>query len=586
MKTYARIAFRVAAGAYVLGAGALVIHEWRFGLDAENRLLAQIRDTNRERDPAVTVAAIEKLKASFPERGQLEEARAVFNGRLLDTDRSKAEANLRKLVAIPGDTGVKAQFALAMALIDSSRPASEQADGIVLLRQAAEAGEGRAQTAYANLLVEGTRVPRDLKLARDYYIDAAKKVPEAALSLAQLYGGESLPSPNSRSREDLARHAVELLKEDSDSGNLTSTLKLADILSGADEQVADLIPFDIAEAEKRYALAADAGSGIAVVKLALLLRDKISTPEARERASGLLRKAADSGSGEALLELGKGYRDGLYGNPDPVEAFNFYRRASEAGLTGGMVLLGKAYMAGEGVAVDTKVGMDWVRRAADGGNPAAKVELGVIHHRGILVPRDDKAAFDWYLAGAKAGNGSGMAAVARAKIAQHRNAPGNGFLTRTLRDLEAHMQDMAGGQLQGVIRQPAAREFQHRHELGALGRPQALDLAQVLVAGMQQPGDAAHVGGVAIRPADPGAGGAQRLTQQALGGGEILGRHRPDRRLVQFAYRVGGLRVRHAHDEIRPGPRRRPKSGDRRRRTAPCRASRTTGTAPAARPPA
>ena len=414
MKTHVRTAFRVVAATYVLGAGALVVHEWRYGIDAEKRLLTQLRDTNRERDPAVTLAAVEKLKSTFPERGQLEEARAILSARLVDTDRAKAEATLRTLVSVPGDTGIKAQFVLATSLLDVSRTPAEQADGLFLLQQAAAAGEGRAEAAYANLLVEGTRVPRNMKLARDYYIDSAKKVPEAALALAQLYGGESLPSPNSRAREDLARHAVELLKEDSDSGNLTSTLKLADILSGADDQVSDLIAVDIAAAEKRYAMAADAGSGIAVVKLALLLRDKFSTPEARERASSLLRKAADGGSGEALLELGKGYRDGLYGNPDPVEAIKFYRRAAEGGLTGGMVLLGKAYMAGDGVEADPKIGLEWVRRAADGGNGAAKVELGVLHHKGILVPQDDKLAFDSFLAGAKIGNGSGMAAVSRA----------------------------------------------------------------------------------------------------------------------------------------------------------------------------
>lgn len=414
MKPQLRTAFRIAVAAYVLGAGALVVHEWRYGLDAEDRLLTRLRDTNRERSPAVTLAALDDLKASFPERGQLEEARAVLSDRLVDKDRAKAEATLRTLLDVPGNTGMKAQFALATALLDSSRTPAEQAEGLALLKQSADAGEGRAQTAYAALLVEGRLLPRNLKLARDYYVEAARKVPDAALALAQLYGGESLPSPNIRAREDMARRAIDLFKQDSDSGNLTSTLQLADILSGADDQIADLIPVDLAEAEKRYALAAESGSGIAVVKLALLLRDKIATPEARDRASALLRKAADSGSGEALLELGKGYRDGLYGEPDLIEAVNFYRRAAESGLSGGMVLLGKAYMYGQGVAIDTKTGLDWVRRAADAGNPAAKVELGVLHHKGLLVPQDDKLAYEWYLAGAKAGNASGMAAVSRA----------------------------------------------------------------------------------------------------------------------------------------------------------------------------
>lgn len=414
MKAHVRTAFRLAVGAYVVAAGAVVAHEWRYGIDAETRMLTELRDSNRERNPEVTREALERLKARFPERGNLESARAVLSDRLTDKDRVKAEATLRSLVNVPGNTGMKAQYVLGLALLDSSRSAVEQAEGLALVKQAAEAGEGRAQTTYASLLAEGTRGPRDLKLARDYYVQAAKKVPEAALALAQLYGGESLPAPNIRSREDLARRALDLLKQDSDSGNLTSTLQLADILSGADSQVADLIPVDVAEAEKRYALAADAGSGIAVVKLALLLRDKVATEDARARASVLLRKAADSGSGEALLELGKGYRDGLYGEPDPIEAVNFYRRAAESGLSGGMVLLGKAYMYGQGVAVDTKLGLDWVRRAADAGNPAAKVELGVLHHKGVMVPQDDKQAYDWYIAGAKAGNPSGMAAVSRA----------------------------------------------------------------------------------------------------------------------------------------------------------------------------
>jgi hypothetical protein len=50
----------------------------------------------------------------------------------------------------------------------------------------------------------------------------------------------------------------------------------------------------------------------------------------------------------------------------------------------------------------------------------------------------------------------------------------------------------------------AARQLQHRHQLGALGRAQALDAVQVFGAGVQQAGDAAKTiagGAASIRAA-------------------------------------------------------------------------------------
>lgn len=414
MNSGLKFMLRTACAAYAIAAALLLRQEALHGVAAEAAALAELRQARYGgQEPDIRRALARLMKVSVA-RGTLEEARALLAGKLAAPDPAHARKLLETVAELPGKVGRKAQFELAELWLGAEPRGDQQAAGLALLRRSADAGEKRAQTLLAALLGAGVRLPRDLRQAQRYYIQAAKSRPEAALALAHLYATQSLPAPNSRARQDLLRQALALFYKNAAAGDQSAMLQLGEIYAGGAEDMGELVPPDLAQATHWYREAIRSGSDLALVKLALLLRDRDGTPDARAQAGALLEQAADGGSGQALLELGRGYRDGVFGPPDPVKALAAFRRTAEQGLSGGMLELANAYLTGAGVVRDLSAGLDWLRRAAAAGSPGAKFEIGMAYRQGRGVARDSAEAYRWFQRAALGGSGSGMAAVSRA----------------------------------------------------------------------------------------------------------------------------------------------------------------------------
>ncbi len=128
---------------------------------------------------------------------------------------------------------------------------------------------------------------------------------------------------------------------------------------------------DLAEADRLYELAANAGSAHAKCNLATL---PSRTPE---QQLALTREAAELGHLRAMTNLGSMYEAGVVVEKDLGAALEWWRKAAAADFAIGQFNVGIALRDGLGTAVDRAESVAWLTKAADQGYGLARYNLAV-----------------------------------------------------------------------------------------------------------------------------------------------------------------------------------------------------------------
>lgn len=243
---------------------------------------------------------------------------------------------------------------------------SRIAEGLPLLRQAAEAGDGLSQNAlgmaYANGLF-GLEVDMDKAIA--LYEDAmdhevAGPVARLNWALTQFYVGD-------------AKLAVARLEEIHASGS-------------------ELAPATAATLATAYAF----GEGVA---------------EDLPRAGALYLEAVqyDPSDSQSHYMLGRGYEAGFFDGGSPALALEHYLAAAELGDPRAAWKIGMAHLQGaRGFDGGSAEAYAWVRRSAEGGWIDGMISTAVMLATGDGVARDPIAAAAWYTKAATRGSAHAM----------------------------------------------------------------------------------------------------------------------------------------------------------------------------------
>ena len=288
---------------------------------------------------------------------------------------------------------VRAQHELGSYLVEKGG----FAEGYGWLRRAAEAGDPRAIFDLGALTLNGYGVPaRDPALAQQYYLRAGAKGFAGGYRMAAeiaLAGGAGRPDREA---------ALRWLRQAAEAGDVEAQVRLAGLLSGPARTAQEM-----AEPLAWLRRAADAGHALAAEQLGMLTLAGLGTPRDPAAARQWLEKAARGGRVPAALTLARVLRDmpelrdpttarlwlaeaarvgnlearvALYEQllPEGAEAaaaaLPGLRAAAEAGHARAALRLAQAYEAGRGVAVDAAQAQFWRARALAGGEALALAE--------------------------------------------------------------------------------------------------------------------------------------------------------------------------------------------------------------------
>ncbi len=155
---------------------------------------------------------------------------------------------------------------------------------------------------------------------------------------------------------------------------------------------------------KAYESAAQSGSTLAMVSLAILRLTSDEVPRNPEEALRLLKAAAEAGEALAMTNLGSIHGSGTGVSVDIKEARRWYGMAAEAGDPEAMYQLGLLDRDGDGAAPDDQRAKQWFEKAAAKRHPDAMLELGQFAEAGRAGPKDLVAAKHFYEMAAALGN--------------------------------------------------------------------------------------------------------------------------------------------------------------------------------------
>lgn len=389
----------------------------------------------------------------------------------------------------------------------NARAASDPAEAIRLLQQAAESGHRDAAFHLGLALQLGTGVEANYREAARWYGQAYERGSVAAfVNLLKL----------ERFEDDWTAEAnvdVSWLRPRAEAGDVVAQFVMGICcglgVAGATE--------DAAEAVRWYRLAADQGFAPAQCNLADKLEHGTGVAQDLREAARLYRAAADAGVAAASFALGEMLRDGRGVRRSETEAAESLRKALEAGYADARPALralacsawqrGQALAARirEGQAADTlppaeeiyeiasEVDNDRVEGGAELafalylqagrlGHSESQLQVGFHYLRGIGVQQDATSALAWYLKSAEQGNvnafsdlgrmyeeGDGVVADAAQSQAWYRKAAGQGDILAREK-LGQPLGEMINFRL-GIALQPAVPEGEpvpEEHEYGEL----------------------------------------------------------------------------------------------------------------------
>ncbi len=165
---------------------------------------------------------------------------------------------------------------------------------------------------------------------------------------------------------------------------------------------------DVAEANRWYRKAAEAGGAFAMNNLAYNLQRGNGGVKDLAEANRWYRKSAEAGNSIAMLNFGLNLENGLGVPKDLAEANRWYRTGAEAGYAAAMTALANNLQNGIGITKDAAEANRWFRKSAEAGNTAAMNNLAFNLQRGEGITKDAAEANRWYLKAAEAGEADAM----------------------------------------------------------------------------------------------------------------------------------------------------------------------------------
>jgi TPR repeat protein len=219
-----------------------------------------------------------------------------------------------------------------------------------LAQKAAKNGDPQANTLIGRIYEEGYGVPKDEKLAAQWYAKGAELGDvEAVFALGVL-----------------AAQGRGLTKDD-------------------------------AAAARYFDAAAAKGHTLAAYNLALMFLKGSGKPENPYRAFVLMRYAAENGVVAAQYDLGTLYTTGTGTDPNAFEAAKWIGKAAIAGNLDATVEYAVLLFKGHGVPPDQKRGAALFRTAAEKGVPVAQNRLARCYSHGAGVQKNLDEAAKWHL---------------------------------------------------------------------------------------------------------------------------------------------------------------------------------------------
>jgi uncharacterized protein len=327
---------------------------------------------------------------------------------------------------------VSAQVEIARMLDEGLGGSADRDGAYTWLVQAADTGDGWAQLALAEFLLNRRPTNENIAWALKLYGWAASAgIREAYEALATIYKEGKLAH-----RDEVL--ATSFLRKSAEAGNIWSMLDYADrVYQGkgaprdleiveqwlrkaglSETPAADFAlgqfladnpdhALNPAEANQWLRRAADAGVEWAMVRLGnrLTADDAVADRDLND-AVKYFRSAAALGNGDAILWLAEAY-DGKYpGLLDKAEALHWYLEAVGDTKDPNWIfrVLAERYENGIGAEVDLRLAAQWYSKAADAGDDEAQFWLGNAFSIGTGVEKDAAKATSWYLRAATIGN--------------------------------------------------------------------------------------------------------------------------------------------------------------------------------------
>lgn len=265
----------------------------------------------------------------------------------------------------------------ALALLDDEGRA---ADGLALLKRAAQAGAPDCQNVLGVRISHGQGVHEDAALAAHWFRRAAA----AGHVPGQRNLGYALARGLGVTRDaDAARY---WLGRAADQGDRFASFHLGEMSAGRR---------DHADAARRYRVAAEQGYAPAQRELGDLYRLGRGVGQDAAQAEAWLRRAVaqDDVDARFLLAVVLRGEDGRHTNSE--EAAKLMREAAEQGFVQAQRELGYMFRMGWCVARDPKQASFWLRRAAERGDDIGQFLLAATLLPSVGGEREPGAAIDW-----------------------------------------------------------------------------------------------------------------------------------------------------------------------------------------------
>jgi TPR repeat protein len=296
------------------------------------------------------------------------------------------------------------QTELALLYLEGAKGAEKDLGlAVRWLKEAASAGNPKAQYNLSYLHSAGLGVPKDSGLALELLKESAEQgYHQAEQNMGTMYIlGELLPQDTQKALYWYDRAASH--------GDLVALYQLGILyLEGKNG-----IEGDLSKAAEYFQRAAKGRLVDAQYNLALMYYHGHGVTRDKEEAFRLFSEAAKRGSPQSQYNLSTMYLTGEGGIKDEELAFYWCQEAARAGVTPAEADMGLKHLYGDGgAAVDYEKAAEWLERAAGKGNILSASYLGIMYDLGEGVFDDPERALKWYQVAADGGDLESMRGAA------------------------------------------------------------------------------------------------------------------------------------------------------------------------------
>ncbi|MDR2563533.1 MAG: hypothetical protein LBC98_06270 [Prevotellaceae bacterium] len=264
-------------------------------------------------------------------------------------------------------------FNLAILYLYDAKGHKNISEGMKYLDRSIEAGNPRAFSEKAYILMDSDEIEHNIPLAKELLEQAMELGDDyAPYRLARAYQNAEF-----NGETDLHK-AIELYKIAADRAYSPAMEMLGRYYRTG---FSDTEP-DPQKAIEYYTAAMERGSDYARVEMAICYEEGFGVEIDDQRAFELLLDAADNDYVYANVKLGYYYMNGIVDEPDYERAFNHFSRAAEKENHDAIYNLGRMYKYALGRAENPSLALEYFKRAADAGDIDAFIELGLCYEQG------------------------------------------------------------------------------------------------------------------------------------------------------------------------------------------------------------